>query len=263
MKIINVEQGTEEWFNARKGVPTASAFSKIVTPAKGGKSASSKTYMYELLSEKLGAETEAGFSSEWMERGIELEEMARSLFELETGLLVEEVGMIKTDDGFIGCSPDGLIGEDGGIEIKCPKASTHVEYMIEGVLPLKYKTQVMGSLMVSERDYWYFMSYHPDLEPFILKVERDEEFIAKMKSHIDDFVKELNEKYDKVVGKKEDAEIIPRIEISKEEFEQIEDCGKKLVEDYLGDIGSLGDLMEEINENSELKATISIKDLEK
>jgi hypothetical protein len=120
--------------------------------------------------------------------------MARSTFEFIKDLKVDEVGMIKTDCGNIGCSPDGLIGEDGGLEIKCPKASTHVKYLLEGKLPLEYKTQVMGSLMVSERDYWYFMSYHPELDPFILKVERDEEFISKMREHIESFISDMNKK---------------------------------------------------------------------
>jgi len=195
MQVLNLEQGTESWFEARKGIPTASCFSKIVTPSKGDKSTSSKTYMYELIAEKLGASNES-YSNEWMERGNELESMARSTFEFLTDLKVDEVGMIKTDCGNIGCSPDGLIGDDGGIEIKCPKASTHIKYIIEGVLPLEYKTQVMGSLMVSERDYWYFMSYHPELDPFILKIERDEEFISKMKKHIDSFVVDMQEKFE-------------------------------------------------------------------
>ena len=197
MQVLNFEQNSEEWLDARKGIPTASAFSKIVTPSKGDKSSSSKTYMYELIAEKLGATNES-FSNNWTERGHELEDMARSTFEFITDLKVDEVGMIKTDCGNIGCSPDGLINEDGGLEIKCPKASTHIKYLIEGVLPLEYKTQVMGSLMVSERKYWYFMSYHPELDPFILKVERDEEFIAKMHKHITGFVAELGKKIEEL-----------------------------------------------------------------
>lgn len=199
MQVLNLEQGTKEWFDARKGIPTASCFSKIITPAKGDKSASSKTYMYELIAEKLGATIE-GFSNDWTDRGTELEGMARSTFEFITDLKVEEVGMIKTDCGSVGCSPDGLIGEDGGLEIKCPKASTHIKYLIEGVLPLEYKAQVMGSLMVSERKYWYFMSYHPELDPFILKVERDEEFIEKMRSHIFNFVSEMDKHMESFSG---------------------------------------------------------------
>jgi len=194
MQVLNLEQGTIEWFDARKGIPTASCFSKIVTSAKCEKSKTSKTYMYELIAEKLGASNES-FSNNWTDRGNELEDMARSTFAFITDTEIVEVGMIKTDCGKIGCSPDGLIGEDGGIEIKCPKASTHIKYLLDGILPLEYKMQVMGSLMVSERKYWYFMSYHPELKPFILKVERDEEFISKMRAHINSFNDELEEKF--------------------------------------------------------------------
>ena len=193
MQVLNLEQNSQEWLNARKGIPTASSFSRIVTPSKGDRSSSSKTYMHELIAERLGATNES-FSNSWTDRGHELEDIARSTFEFLHDIEIEQVGIIKTDDGLIGCSPDGLIGDDGGIEIKCPKASTHVKYMIEGILPLEYKTQVMGSLMVSERKYWYFMSYHPELEPFTLKVERDEEFISKMRKHIDSFNVELIDK---------------------------------------------------------------------
>lgn len=197
MQILNLEQNSQEWLDARKGVVTASAFSKVITPAKGDKSTSAKSYMYELIAEKLGATNES-YSNEWTERGHELEDMARSTFEFVTDLKVDLAGMIKTDCGKIGCSPDGLIGEDGGLEIKCPKASTHVKYLIDGNLPLEYKTQVQGSMMVSERKWWYFMSYHPELPPLILKIERDEEFIAKMRSHIDDLLIEIEENMKKI-----------------------------------------------------------------
>jgi putative phage-type endonuclease len=192
MQIINITQGEKEWFEARKGIPTASGFSKIITPAKCEASKTASTYMYELIAERLGATNES-FSNEHTERGNELEPLARDTFEFIMDLKVDQVGMVKTDCGKIGCSPDGLIGDDGGLEIKCPKASTHVKYLLEGKLPLEYKTQVMGSLMVTERKYWYFMSYHPELEPFIIKVERDEEYISKMREHIDKFNEEMEE----------------------------------------------------------------------
>lgn len=200
MQILNLKQNSDEWLEARKGVVTASAFNKIVTPAKCERSTSSTTYMYELIAEIMGATNES-FSNEWTERGHELEDEARATFEFLTDLKVDIIGMIKTDCGLIGCSPDGLIGHNGGIEIKCPKASTHIKYLIDGVLPLEYKTQVQGSLMVSEREYWYFMSYHPQLHPFILKVERDEEFIRKMRSHIDSFLDDMKIKIEKLNGK--------------------------------------------------------------
>lgn len=197
MRMLNLTQNSEEWLQARRGKVTASSFSKIITPAKGDKSTSATVYAYEIIAELMGAENES-FSNGFTEMGHEREDDARSVFEFITDLKVDQVGMIVTDCERIGCSPDGLIGDDGGLEIKCPKASTHIKYLLDGTLPLEYKTQVQGSLMVSERDFWYFMSYHPQLPPFILKVERDEEFIAKMQSHINDFLSDVEIKIKKL-----------------------------------------------------------------
>ena len=194
MQILNLEQGTDEWLNARLGIPTASRFKDIITPAKGDLSKSYKTYMYELIAEKLGAKNEF-FKSDYMERGNELEPQAKAVYELISNNKVQEIGMVKTDDGRIGISPDGLIGEDGGVEIKCPKASTHIRYMINGILPLEYKTQVQGSLWISGRKWWDFMSFHPQLNPFIIKIERDEDYIKKMEEHILFFCDELEKGY--------------------------------------------------------------------
>ena len=198
MQVLNIEQGTDEWLEARMGVVTASRFKDIVTPSKGELSKSSVTYMYELIAEKLGAKTDF-YTNEHMERGTELEPQARAVYELIHDVSVEEVGMIKTDCGNIGISPDGLIGEVGGIEIKCPKASTHVKYMLDGVLPLIYKPQVMGSLWISGREWWDFMSFHPQLDPFIIRIFRDEEYIANMEKHIKSFVCDMDGKYKRLI----------------------------------------------------------------
>jgi len=189
--LNNLEQGTQEWLDARKGIPTASRFKDIVTPAKGELSKSHKTYMYELIAERLGADNEF-YTNEHMERGTELESQARAIYGLIHGVSVEEVGMIKNDAESVGISPDGLIGDNGGLEIKCPKASTHIKYMLDGVLPTIYKPQVQGSLWVSGREWWDFMSFHPQLDPFIIRIYRDEEYIKKMEEHILKFCDELD-----------------------------------------------------------------------
>lgn len=198
MKILNFEQGSEEWFNARLGIPTASRFKDIVTPAKGEKSKSYKNYMYELIAEKLTNQKEDFFKSEWMERGSEIEPLARSSYEFLHDVEVKEVGIILNDAETIGASPDGLIGLDGGLEIKCPKPSTLVKYMLNGNLPLEYKTQVMGSLWISEREWWDFLAFHPNMDLFQLRVHRDEAYIKNMSQHINDFVDELHNEYEKI-----------------------------------------------------------------
>lgn len=198
MKILSLEQGSEEWFNARLGIPTASRFKDIVTPAKGDKSTSYKSYMYELIAEKLINEKTNGFKSEFMERGNEIEPLARASYEFIHEVEVKQVGMIFNDDMTIGISPDGLIGDNGGLEIKCPKPSTVVKYILNGGLPLEYKPQVMGSLWISEREWWDFLAFHPSMDFFQLRVYRDEAYIKKMKQHLSDFVDELQTNFDKI-----------------------------------------------------------------
>jgi putative phage-type endonuclease len=169
-----IEQGTPEWHELRAGVPTASNFGKIID-SKGKKSSSYKGYFYKLVGERLLGRTEEGFKNEWMERGNELESEARELYEFISGP-VTQVGFVSVDDPICGCSPDGLVGEDGGIEIKCPSLSVHMKYLMSGRLPAEYHRQVHGSMYVTGRDWWDFMSYYPGLDPFILRVHKDQEF---------------------------------------------------------------------------------------
>ena len=200
MKVLNFEQGSPEWFAARVGIPTASRFKDIITPAKGDKSKSYTTYLYELLAERVTGEKSDTFTSEWMQRGNDLEPMARSAYEFIHEISIDEVGFILNDAETIGVSPDGLIGIDGGLEIKCPKPSTMVKYIIEDELPDIYKPQVMGNLWISEREWWDFIAYHPNMDLLIKRVYRDEAYIKKMQQHITDFVDELGEKYQKIRG---------------------------------------------------------------
>jgi len=198
MQILNLEQGSEEWHKARLGIATASRFKDIITPAKGDKSASYKGYMYELIAEKLTKGKEDFFKSEWMERGNEIEPLARASYEFIHEVEVKQVGIMLNDEGTIGASPDGLIGDAGGLEIKCPKPSTVVKYMLDGGLPLEYKPQVMGSLWISGREWWDFLAFHPSMDFYQIRVYRDEEYIKKMNKHITDFVDELQNNYEKL-----------------------------------------------------------------
>lgn len=198
MQILNLEQGSEQWHKARLGIATASRFKDIITPAKGDKSASYKGYMYELIAEKLTKGKEDFFKSEWMERGNEIEPLARASYEFIHEVEVKQVGIMLNDEGTIGASPDGLIGDAGGLEIKCPKPSTVVKYMLDGGLPLEYKPQVMGSLWISGREWWDFLAFHPSMDFYQIRVYRDEDYIKKMNQHITDFVDELQNNYEKL-----------------------------------------------------------------
>lgn len=177
MNVINCEQGSPEWFGCRAGIPTASAFDKIIT-STGKASTQADTYINQLLCEQMAGQSEGLEPTEWMLRGIEMEAEARSFYELETGRDVEQVGFIVGDG--CGCSPDGVIGDDGLIEIKCPKPTTHVGYLRAGKLPSKYVPQVQGQLWVCGRDWCDFLSYCPGLPPLLVRVDRDQGFIDSL-----------------------------------------------------------------------------------
>jgi len=196
MHILNLEQGSDEWLKARLGKPTASRFGDIITPDKGDKSKTYTTYLYELLGELLSDGKDESFKSELMSRGNDLEEQAREKYEFLKDVSVQTVGIIFNDELTIGASPDGLIGSNAGIEIKCPKSSTIVKYMLEDRLPLVYKPQVQGNQWISEREYWDFIAYHPNTNMFIHRVYRDDEYIKKMAMYLNEFVDELNTKYE-------------------------------------------------------------------
>jgi hypothetical protein len=197
MIVLDVEQGGAEWFAARVGIPSASVFDKLVT-SKGALSTSRQKLLYKLAGERVLGEKEEGYTNGAMQRGIELEPEARSLFELITGFATKEVGLCYYDKRKDrSCSPDGLV-ETGmtlmeGLEIKCPELATHVEYLLGNKLPTKYFQQVQGSMYITGLEKWYFMSYYPSMKPLIVEVERDEIFIAKLDRALNDFVVELDE----------------------------------------------------------------------
>jgi len=196
MRIDQNEQGSPEWLAARLGIPSASMFAKLVT-TKGIWSASADAYINQLVAERLTGEREEVFQSHHMLRGTELEPDARDLYSLISDAEVTEVGFCLHDTLSAGCSPDGLIGEDGGLEIKCPAPSTHVEYLRGGVLPSKYKQQVMGCLWITGREWWDFVSYHPTMKPLIVRVERDEEYIAALEKCVTKAVNLIDENVEK------------------------------------------------------------------
>ena len=188
--IETMEQLTPEWFAARLGNPGASSFNKIIT-STGKPSTSSKDYMYQLAGEFVRGEAEIFEPTIHMQNGIEREAKARLSFEMETGLDVEQVGIVFTDDRRAHCSPDGLLGDDAGYEVKCPMIKTHTKYLLSGKIPAEYVPQVQGSLYISERDKWYFHSWYDGLPSLIIEVGRDDEYIKKLADALDRFCDEL------------------------------------------------------------------------
>lgn len=176
MKIISCVQGSPEWFAARKGIPTASNFDKILTPKTQKPSSSIDEYIYELIAEsRCLTPPPSEYRSAAMQHGVQYEREARHWYELERGVDVRQVGFCvehfgPEPTGRFGCSPDGLVGEDGGLELKCPTGKVHVKYLLAGVLPDEHKCQVHGCLAVTGRQWWDYLSYCPGLPPLLVRV---------------------------------------------------------------------------------------------
>ena len=184
MQIIkDIEQGSDEWLQLRLGVATASNFDKIITTT-GKQSATLEKYALKLATDLMLSSPEPSYKNDIMERGNELEPLARQAYQEEIFSIVEEIAMFKSDCNNFGYSPDGLVGEDGLIEIKCPLATTHFQYIIDDKTPIvDYWQQLQGGLWVSGRKYIDFVSYHPNFKTkqlFVKRVERDEDYIAKL-----------------------------------------------------------------------------------
>jgi hypothetical protein len=197
MIICNNEQGSEAWLRDRLGIPTASEFSKVLANGRGGKhSATKESYKALLLAERLSHRPANTFTSAAMERGTELEPEARVTYEVISGNKVDQIGFVKLDSGIAGASPDGWIGEDGGLEIKCPETHNHVATVLAGEMPAKHKPQVQGNLWICERDWWDFVSYDDRVDAsgiVIYRQYRDEDYIKTLAEEIEKFCEELEQ----------------------------------------------------------------------
>lgn len=192
MRLIDCEQQTPEWYAARLGIPTASCFDKIITPKTGKLSAQADGYIDHLIDEIVRPEAERGFGGNWhTERGNELEPEARDLYALIHDVTLRQVGLVLSDCGRMGCSPDALVNSDGGLEAKAPDGPTHVGYLRGGILPAKYRTQVHGSLVVTGRDWWDFISYCPGYRPLIVRTYPDD-FTKQVASAMSEFLDRLD-----------------------------------------------------------------------
>ena len=183
MRIIDCQQQTEEWERWRNR-PTASEFGSFCTPAKGDYSKQATAYAAKIVAKRLGVYQEPP-PSFWMEWGTEHEVNAKHAYTLENGVEILDVGFVLPDhtDAY-GGSPDGLVGDDGGIEVKCPAPETLIGYHAAGVLPVQYKPQVQGLLLITGRSWWDFYAWHPELSAFCLRVEPDSKYQTKIAENL-------------------------------------------------------------------------------
>lgn len=181
MIIHNFEQHTDDWYNIRLGKFTASHADTIKTGKTG-----LETLCFNLVAEILTKKKKDTFLSAAMAQGNELEDTARTLFEMQTGLLVNQVGFVEVDE-FSGCSPDGLIGDVSGVEIKCPQDNTFAKYLYDLKIKPEYYAQIQMQMMMCKRDYWYYAVFNPNFDEQLIvqKVDKDIAFQEHLSAGLD------------------------------------------------------------------------------
>jgi putative phage-type endonuclease len=199
-----IEQGTPEWFAQRLGKVTASRVADIIAKTKTGVAASRGNYLAQLVAERLTGQAADSFKSGAMQHGTETEPMARMAYETETGQMVTEVAMIQHPKiEMAGASPDGLVGEDGLVEIKCPNTSTHIATLMADKAPSGYMAQMQWQMACTGRAWVDFVSFDPrmpeDMQLFIKRVPRDEKLIAEYEAEVIKFLAEVQETVDKLI----------------------------------------------------------------
>ncbi|MBX4870618.1 exonuclease [Rhizobium bangladeshense] len=193
MEVFDIDQGDDAWFQARLGLPTASKFSTVM--AKGdGKTRSE--YMRRLAGEIITGEPSETYQNAHMERGKVMEDEAREKYAFVEIADIRRVGFIK--NGRKGASPDSLVGNNGGLEIKTAAPHIQIDRIERDRLPPEHKAQVQGNLWLSEREWWDFVSYWPKLPMLIVRVPRDEDYIKIMADEVDRFNDELAALVDRV-----------------------------------------------------------------
>jgi len=203
-----MEQQTNEWFVARLGKVTASRVADVIAKTKTGYSASRDNYMAQLICERLTGQKGESFTNAAMEHGTLTEPLARSAYENARNLLVKEVGFINHPRiEMSGASPDGLVGDDGLVEIKCPNTATHIDTLLSGKVPTKYITQMQWQMLCCQRKWCDFVSFDnrlPEhLQLFVQEVEFDQEYCAMLEKEVTQFLAELDSKVAKLKEKYE------------------------------------------------------------
>lgn len=194
--VQTVQQGTAEWHELRRGKVTASRVADILARTKSGASASRQNYLIELALQRVTKTIEESYTNAAMQHGVDTEPQARVAYEVASFNFVDQVPFIDhpTIDWF-GCSPDGLVGSDGLIEIKCPNSATHWSYVKEGKPPQKYIIQMQAQMSVTGAKWCDFVSFDPRMPErsklLIINVPRDPEFILYMETEINQFLSEV------------------------------------------------------------------------
>ena len=194
-----IEQRTEAWHQQRLGRVTASRVADVIAKTKTGASASRDNYATQLILERLTNKQAEFYSNSAMQWGTETEPMARQAYELKRGVFVDEVGFIDHPTiEMSGASPDGLVGKNGLVEIKCPESKTHMEYLLNRKAPAKYIPQMMWQMACTGREWCDFVSFDPrfpeNLQILVVKVEYDPTYVKMLELEITQFLDDVSKK---------------------------------------------------------------------
>lgn len=202
--IEMMDQGSEEWFTIRIGKVTASRVADVIAKTKTGYSATRDNYMAQLVCERLTNQKGESFTNAAMQHGTDTEPLARAAYEALHDVLVDEVGFVPHPTiKMAGASPDGMVGDDGLIEIKCPNTATHIETLLSQSVPGKYNTQMQFQMACTGRQWCDFVSFDnrlpEELQLFVKRVPRDNVFIRLIEAEIVQFIAELDDKINKLM----------------------------------------------------------------
>ena len=203
-----MQQGTTEWFMARLGKVTASRVSDIIARTKSGYSTSRQNYLAQLVVERMTQKPTETFTNAAMQWGTDTEPLARAAYEIAFDLMVTEVGFVDHPNiAMAGASPDGLVKDDGLIEIKCPNTATHIETLLNDTIKSEYKTQMQWQMACTGRQWCDFVSFDPrmgdGLQLFVKRVPRDNAYIQMLEEEVKKFLTELDGKIMKLNELKE------------------------------------------------------------
>jgi putative phage-type endonuclease len=194
-----IDQGSEAWFQARLGKATGSRIADIIAKTKTGYATSRENYMAQLVCERMTQKVAESYSNSAMAWGTETEPLARAAYEVKTGLTVDQVGFVDHPTiSMTGASPDGLVGESGMIEIKCPNTATNIDTLLSNKVPTKYLTQMTWQMCCTGRHWTDFVSYDPrlpeNLQLFIKRVEYDPKYASELEQEVIRFLDEVDGK---------------------------------------------------------------------
>ena len=189
LTVYDCEQGSEDWFRARMGIPTASEFGTVLAPRAGLEGKMRRTYLHKLAGEIITGEPMERYGNAHMDRGHEMEAEARSLYAFMSDADPTQIGFLR--NGQKGCSPDSLIGDAGMLEIKTKLPHLLIDCILKDDFPAEHKAQCQGALWVAEREWVDIAVYWPRMPMFVKRAYRDEEYISKLSDAIDAFNADL------------------------------------------------------------------------